>query len=387
MRNVQFSTARRQKSCRRVRIFGRIRPSVSPVTERFLRLGKPLCDSDICAVQKVLLLPLLPLLAGCAMMEPLGVRDRSQDYLYARTLPPLQPPEQLDAEEFYELYPIPELQNTGEERRQITFDAPEVLRRSSLDEVRIQKFGDRAWLIVNTPAAELWPQLRGFISFSRLIAARNDPRNGVLETRWLQRRESETRERYRFQVQPGLQENTAEVHILQDTEGQRIGWPEQNDNPGRALGMLEVFASYLVQQGDAPGLASLRASRISNRARMEHGTDRDGRPVLLLDIPFGRAWGAVEAALHKADFLVLDKDREAGIYYVAYDPERKVKSRLDQLGSASIAEAVAREELQTLEVRIDRHTEKITVSLAPKEAALSAESRETLIRVIGDHLS
>jgi len=338
-------------------------------------------------MQRVLLFPLFLLLGGCGMLEVFGVRDRSQDYLYARTLPPLQTPQVTDPEEFYELYPIPELQNTGREQRQILFDAPEPLRRASLDEVRIQKIGDRAWLIVNTAAAELWPRLRGFISFSRLVAARNDPRNGILETRWLQRRGSKTRERYRFQVQPGLQENTAEVHILQDTEDRRVGWPAQNDNPPRALGMLEVFASYLVQQGNAPGLASLRASQLSSRARMEQGVDRDGRPVLLLDIAFGRAWGAVETALHKADFLVLDKNREAGIYYVAYDPARKVKGRLEQLGSATIAQAVAKEELQTLEVRVDRRTEKITVSLHQREAALSAENRQILLKAISDHLS
>jgi outer membrane protein assembly factor BamC len=100
---------------------------------------------------------------------------------------------------------------------------------------------------------------------------------------------------------------------------------------------IELLRRLMVKLGVADKEAKniIAAPAQENRASLDK--DKDGNATLMLSDPFDRAWRRVGLALDRIGFLVEDKDRSKGLFYVRYsdldaeDTSKEEKGWLDKL--------------------------------------------------------
>lgn len=254
-------------------------------------------------------------------------RDRGHDYLRSDVIDPMEVPEGVSSRNVEQLYVIPSEQNID---LAITeeFEVPRPQPLSSnafADKVKIQKLGQKRWILVSTEPSDVWPKVRNFLARNRLEVVFTDATNGIIETGWLQfKDDAENKDKYRIQIEQGVQPDHTELHVLHMNVGRdvpgsgQVNWPSQSLSAEREAWMLDELAATLAT--DVTGQAtSLLAQTIGVEDKVK--LTRDGNePILNLDLDFTRAWATVGHAVQQQGFRLWDQDNTMGIYYVAYEP-------------------------------------------------------------------
>ncbi len=282
--------------------------------------------------QQVLLLVCLTLLAGCSHLAGDNgyFQDRDDDYLEAQLSPPIIVPENLDSAAIIDLYVIPQsssddvLSSGGYE---VPRPAP-LLSDGTGEAVRIQKLGTQQWILLNATPSQIWPQLRHFLFTNKNGLGEENGGKGVLETQWLSVDEdAQLREKFRFQVEQGVQRNSSEIHIRQADrthlsvmDNPLVDWPNNSMNISRESWMVKELANYLASSIGGASV-SLIAQGISTASKLTVAKTDDGYVVIRIQLPYDRAWASVGNALKKAEFRVDDKDRSRGEYIASYWPQ------------------------------------------------------------------
>lgn len=282
-------------------------------------------------IVRATLVAMLGGVSGCStLFGPEGYfRDRGDDYLYADVIDPMVLPPGVTEESVQQLYMIPNIQNNDVD----TSGAFVVPRPQSLsdnaftDKVKIQKLGNRAWILVSAPPAAVWPQVRSFLSRNNLEVAYTDATSGIIETGWLRFQEDEAhKDKYRLQIEQGVQPDSTEIHIRHVSVGRdvpgsgQINWPEQSADKERESWMMDELAATIASDASSSQAASLLAQTIGLSDKVTVKTDGE-EPMLLLGLEYSRAWATVGFALQKDGFKLWDNDDEVGIFYVNYKPE------------------------------------------------------------------
>jgi outer membrane protein assembly factor BamC len=275
-------------------------------------------------MRHAVVLLLLASLSGCSWLtgEDGYFRDRSDDYRKARVEPRLQVPAGLDSEALQDVYVIPpiaeDLRVTG------TFEVPRpvpLIARESEEMVRIQRLGDEEWMLVAVAPGQLWPQVRAFLTNNNLQVARIEARQGLIETAWLQTTATPMDERFRFRLEQGVQRNTSELHVMQQSQvGDISTWPEVSSDPARASEVLMAVAQYIASSTETAPVSMMAEKEIRASGKVSMLEDADGMPWIRLELAYYRAWASVERALRESDFSIRDLDRSSGKYYIRYVP-------------------------------------------------------------------
>jgi outer membrane protein assembly factor BamC len=270
--------------------------------------------------------------SGCSsLFGPEGFfRDRGDDYLNADVIEPMVLPPGVTEESIQQLYMIPTIQNNEVE----TSGAFEVPRPQSLsdnaftDKVKIQKLGDRRWILVNAPPAQVWPQVRNFLSRNSLEVVFTDATTGVIETGWLRFQDDEAnKDKYRLQIEQGVQPDSTEIHVRhvsvsRDVPGSgQVNWPATSASQERESWMMDELAATIASDATDGQAASLLAQTIgmSDKVAVEAV---NGEPVLHLNLAYSRAWATVGHAVQKGGFSLWESDDVIGVYYVNFIEEK-----------------------------------------------------------------
>lgn len=271
------------------------------------------------------------LLSGCGV-----IRNSSGDYRHAQEVPPIEVPANLDSDTVGELYPIPPIPETNLLEVYETAPRPQPLALNSLEEVvKIQRLGDRRWILSNRSPGEIWPRVRNILNRSGIPTDKAEATDGILETVWLEfKGDSAYNHRYRFYIQPGVQVNSTEIKVLHDQVSKDLKskevWPETSLDDAREKDMVEILANALA--GDVTsGTVSLLAQTIGGEEKVEIVTPRVADPYLLMKLSADRAWASVAYSLERGGFTTIDQDQSAGIFYVNYTPEEEEKGWFGRL--------------------------------------------------------
>ena len=365
-------------------------------------------------------------LAGCA--NPFGkqtyIRDKSGDYVNAEAAEPVRLPEGNNAREFGDILVIPEIAREYDQLPE-SFDAPRPVQRLSMregDSFSLERGDDADWILAGESPAEVWPKLVSFLEQNDAIITRNDPDNGVIETGWDDFGGDEKRglmyrtfgrlvgaddaehmeNRFRFEVHDGVKSGTAELRVMHQgrppvAEGTVIPEPEEWDNLGERSRRLDhsLLGEMLVYfaQGDMDSgiSSSARDLNIEDQTTFEH--DGNGNPVLTVrDMSFARTWASVSRALDQSGVKVVDRNRSAGIFYLADDsgqvdqPDEKTGFWSGLFGGGKKKDE-ADESGETLTVRVSNFPEVIQVSVE-KDVNTSApvEVSEKLLMLIHNNM-
>ncbi len=217
-------------------------------------------------------------------------------------------------------------------------------------DIKVMREGQDRWLVVKAPPQAVWDKIVDFWQENGILLDKMDPQAGFMETSWLENRAdiandpvtdfvrkafdglygAATRDRYRVRIEPGEEPGTTEVYLThfgmeQDFsknasgEEEQIYWKIRPRDPGLEAVMLRKLMAYLgytEQQAKAKLAAAQEFQGI--RSHMDKGKERLG---LIIDAPYSQSWRLLGLALDRIGFVVEDRDRSAGNYYVRYsDP-------------------------------------------------------------------
>ncbi|TNE80486.1 MAG: outer membrane protein assembly factor BamC [Gammaproteobacteria bacterium] len=259
--------------------------------------------------------------AGCSSNV---VRDRRNDYLMSQEVPPMVVPEEKSSNAIGELYDIPEIPETATTAVRFTLPRPQPLSENLFEEVvKIQTFGDKRWIAINKPPAEVWPRVRNILSRSQVPTTRVDASAGEIETAWLEFKDDDVNShRFRFTIRPGVGVNSTEVSILEmaaplGKETEASAWPEVSMNDAREQEFVEITHDALANDINS-GSVSLLAQNIGGEDRVQVVSSEEVDPHLLIKLSYARAWNSVINSLSKGGFSILDQDRSAGRVMVEF---------------------------------------------------------------------
>lgn len=263
--------------------------------------------------------------------------DRSDDYIEARPAPPLEVPEDLSSAAILDVMKIPDLPPEG---RRNTFEEeiprPEaIFARQEEEGVRIQKLGERRWLLVSQSPAVVWPKVKQFFADNGVAIAKEDGDVGRLDTDWLAPADKETkdvvrlairegreaasidggRDRLKVLLEQGIRQRTAEVHIRYENDSLHPpvegAFPEASDAAQVETEIIGELGAYIASNV-ADQSVSFVARQISTQVKAELIRTPDDQPALRLALDFNRAWALVNQSLNDAKVPITDVDRSAG---------------------------------------------------------------------------
>ncbi len=288
-------------------------------------------------------------LGGCSFME-----SKQVDYKSASTLPPLEAPPDLVLPAGDNRYALPGATQSGaatysgytQTRGAQAAGASAILPKAS--NARIERAGNQRWLAVEAPAKDVWPQVKAFWQELGFIVDVEKPEAGVMETDWAENRanipqgtargffskalgslySTAERDKFRTRLEISADGKSTEIYIshkgmFEVYEGTQGGGDE---GKGRTIWQpraadpeleAEMLSRLMVRLGVDAGTAGkqLAAKPVDQAALAKAG---DGAPAVAMNEPFDRAWRRVGLALDRTGFVVEDRDRAAGVYFVRY---------------------------------------------------------------------
>jgi len=334
----------------------------------------------ICIVSLLSLLAL----AGC---DSIPFIDTTSDYKSAGRGKPLEVPPDLTSASASDTYNVPgstTYSQYSEGQTQQEEQTEKILPSS--DSVKMERAGSQRWLVVQAPPEKVWPVVREFWNELGFAVRTENPQTGVMETEWVDpsdlTKDKEgnyldkfqgwldklnalsSRQKFRTRLDRGTEEETTEIYMshrsvsdVPDDGKQRVrtiygevetGYRNEDfdkkkgSKEARAIAEdidAELLRRLMVRLGveEQKSHTIMAAATTEKRAAFEQ--PKNGQAKLVVNDPFDRAWRRVGLALDRIGFVVEDRDRSRGIFFVRYsdisidDPqsEAKKKGLLDSL--------------------------------------------------------
>ncbi|MXW51058.1 MAG: outer membrane protein assembly factor BamC [Gammaproteobacteria bacterium] len=274
--------------------------------------------------------------------------NRSDDYIDARAAPRLVIPEDL-GETLEDPFPIPPVP-AQENARFYPGRAPlpdAIYANDNRDAIRIQRLGERIWLVVPEAPTTVWPKIKQFLAENGVGVVSEQPGRGRITTEWLSIADESyrdvvrnllqdvkstahegERDRLLLQVEQGLRELTSEVHMRHQADA---GVGSEDEVPAEldqlTSGLVEVERRLLNELGAyiaarvAEQTVSMVAQEIAGQVKSELARDEAGQPILRLFLDEERAWATLGQALDNAGIEVLETDRQSRVHHVRIPDE------------------------------------------------------------------
>lgn len=226
-----------------------------------------------------------------------------------------------------------------------------------IDNARVERAGEQRWLVVNATPEKVWPALKEFWADAGYVLNRENATIGIMETDWHEDRtrisqdiirntlgrfldglwSSNTRDKFRVRVEPGLEAGTTDIflshrgleEIYTNLDKTSTGWqPRAPDRDLEAETLNRMMAKFGVEASKATALATAAVSGPAVPGSVSKATyDKAKNGPLVVSEPFDRTWRRVGLALDRTGFTVEDRDRSKGLFFVRYiDPEGDSKS-------------------------------------------------------------
>ena len=211
--------------------------------------------------------------------------------------------------------------------------------------ISLQRSGTETWLVVDQSPEQIWPKLTEFWQSMGFVLEKNDPRTGVMQTGWAENRanipqdfirralgkvfdglySTPYRDRFRTWIERDPKGGTdvfvshEGVQEVYTSSGQdQTKWEPAPPNPGLVVEMQRRLMTFLGVPKEQAQQALAQAPKPDRAHIVDSGADA---PTLVVDDALDTAWQRVGVALDRVGFVVEDRDRAKGLYYVRYiDP-------------------------------------------------------------------
>ncbi|WP_456447495.1 outer membrane protein assembly factor BamC [Thiolapillus sp.] len=215
-------------------------------------------------------------------------------------------------------------------------------------EIKVNREGRDRWLVIKASPDAVWDKVVDFWQENGILLDMQDPSIGVMETTWLENKanvsngfitdfiqkvfegayDAGLRDRFRIRLERGEEPGTTELYLVhfgmeQDfvtgttNEEDQIFWKIRPRDPGLEAIMLNKIMVYL-GLAEADAKAALAAAKEVQGVKTRLVKSSDGA-ALLISEPFSKAWRLTGLAMDRVGFVVEDRDRSHGTYYVRYN--------------------------------------------------------------------
>lgn len=311
------------------------------------------------AKQHLLVAVLTTALLGC---NGIPFIDNTSDYKGAGRSRPLEVPPDLTANPVSDAYALPggtsySSYSQGQNEQEV--GVVKVL--ANQEGVRLEKAGPQRWLVVSAAPDKVWPVVREFWLEQGFAVRVENPQTGVMETEWVDADKIKKDEKlgpldkfdkwldrlsgfgdkkkFRTRLDRGEENGTTEIYM---THRSVTGAPDDGKNRIQTQ-LGEIETGYKLESQKLPELSAFDAeldaellrrlmvklgieerksqaimadAQITKRAEVVK--EADGSAKILLTDAYDRAWRRVGLALDRVGFVIEDKDRTSGHYYVRY---------------------------------------------------------------------
>ncbi len=321
------------------------------------------------------------LLSAC---DSIPFIDNTSDYKGAGRSKPLEVPPDLTSVNSSDAYSVPggsttyNTYNQAQEGQEVGVE--KVLPTS--EGVRMEKAGAQRWLVVDAPAEKIWPVVREFWIDQGFAVRVENSETGVMETEWIEADAIKAqddkknigekfdkwldklsgfadRRKFRTRLERGEKEGSTEIYMTHRTvstapddgkstqvtpygpidTGYRLdsAKPENKSEANDGDLDAELLRRLMVKLG----VEEKRAQQIVANPVIEKRADvvkeSDSSVTLNLNDSYDRGWRRVGLALDRIGFVIEDKDRTSGLFFVRYadvdidDGPKKKKGLFDTL--------------------------------------------------------
>ncbi|GLS03878.1 lipoprotein [Chitiniphilus shinanonensis] len=214
---------------------------------------------------------------------------------------------------------------------------------------RLVQAGGQRWLVVQGEPAKIWPEIREFWLDNGFLLSVDNPSIGVMETDWLENRANLPQDwvtkllrkvadqfistgeldKFRTRIEPGTTPGTTEIYVshrgmtevfADGSSEAKVGtptgeaktvWTPRPSDPELEAEMLSLMLQRL-------GMTEQQAQAVVNPTKQvkARATLVDNNTALNIDDAFDRAWRRVGLALDRVGYVVYDRDRSKGVYFV-----------------------------------------------------------------------
>lgn len=318
------------------------------------------------------------------------LRDRQGEYLRAEITQPLEIPPSLDSYTIDELYYIPE-EAPGDRAVYIVPPAPKPIDARVREGVVVQRFGERAWIVIGATTGQVWPRLRDYWSTEGVDLRVENAEAGVLETVWLPQADTDTRHKYQVRIEPGLHAGNSEIYVRhvsdsgESAASEPAQFPEVSDSQERENTILASISLYLADRTDiyrASSVSMLAGSiEVEGKASVVAADAGDTRLELRIDID--RAWSQLNQAINNAEIEILNADRDEQVIQVAFSGEQNE----DQPGFFGRLFGRGNDrEVMNFDVTVTETGQGVSVRAVPSSGESAPYEQDLLIRTINDNL-
>ncbi len=319
-------------------------------------------------------------LAGC---DSIPFIDNTSDYKGASRGKPLEVPPDLTSISTDDAYSVPggatySAYNQDQGKQEET----EKLLPESSDNVRYERAGSQRWLVVKAPPEKVWPVIREFWTDLGFSVRVESMQTGVMETEWVDAADLtkdsngnyldkfqgwldklsslKNRQKFRTRIDRGGDSEETEIYMshrsISDVtddgkervrtrlgeidNGYRFEGNRTKSEEERAIAEdidAELLRRLMVKFGVAEKQSRTVIANPVQAKRADLNKAADGVFTLALNDQFDRAWRRVGLALDRVGFLVEDRNRSQGVFYVRYSdieadaPEGESEGLLDKL--------------------------------------------------------
>jgi outer membrane protein assembly factor BamC len=299
---------------------------------------------------------LLNTISGCSLFKTVDetLPDYRIDYKKTTSSPPLEYPPDLTATTAEEQLAIPDLDSsktataTDSPHPEATEVATPVRKEFGVlplsDKVQVKREGQTRWLLLQGTPDLIWPNVRNFWLAQSFELKKEDPRIGIMETEWNEKRanipqegirkvlgkvldtvySASTRDKFRVRLERGIVAGTTELYLTHQgaqevSQGDQFVWQNRPADPeleAEMLNRLMVFLGLDNKQAD-----QLLATPKTEEAKMPRANltpTATGQPSLLVQDNLASAWQRTGLALDRVGFTVEDRDHEHNVYAIRY---------------------------------------------------------------------
>ncbi len=282
---------------------------------------------------------------------------------------------------------------------------------NSVADVHIERLGNERWLVVNRPAAAVWPQVTGFWKDNGFNLASEQAGLGIMETEWAENRAKlpqdfiratlgkvldglyETGERDKFRTRLESQGDKTEIYISHRGMVEKLASKNGRDNDTT---IWEPRASD--PELEAEFLRRLMLKLGATEAQAKAESEKAAAPAapaitvvgdsLTINQGFDSAWRQVGLALDRSNFTVSDRDRSKGVYFVRYIPDRNKDAEGEEGFFSKLFGSEKKAALPQQEYRVVLSRENESASRASVETASGQKDEVTrkILQILADEL-
>ena len=323
---------------------------------------------------RFLLLVFIPiLLLGCMSLEEIPIIDKvtQPDYVSSKKSKKLEIPPDLDEINTSNEYSITG-QPTSLKQYQNKDEAKEVANKlqENKGKIKVVKSGNMRWLVIPAPKNLIWPVIESFWEDMGFEVS-SSKRKGIIETQWIAESDlnkddgtlgkfdawldalanTATRRKFRTRIEDGVEEGTTEVYLSQRSI--LNGLDQHYDRKAKHFeGTLNPDTLYKIQEYKSDGKeknSEIKSNFKEDDLEVQYellrrlvvklgNTDLDAKQLLenaieikkaelvnednykyiILNDNYSRSWRRLSLAIDMVGFLVEDKNRSDGVFYIKY---------------------------------------------------------------------